>query len=336
MVLLDPLARTAKNEGEGESDEALDDQLPRAARRMTERLGVFAPAHRYFLAVAAAGSVRAAARELNIAASAISRQIIGLEHQLGLPLFERGARQLTLSPAGESLLRGLRRAAQEAEDVLEEIDNLKGLKRGVLRIASVESISVSFLPDVLQAFAASFPGIETTVTITGSDAVTELVRSHAADVGLTFNPAALDGLDAVITRDFEIGAIMAPDHPLASAASLSLGECLQHRVAWPAKGLSLRLVLDRAKSRKSAAPPMIECNSLRFMAALARRGDCIAFQPPIGIEQDLSNRALVWVPLKYRIGADTFMAVCRKGHRGRATIEAFLGSVRSRLDAVRK
>ena len=297
-----------------------------------------AQGHRYFLAVAEAGSVRAAARNLNVAASAISRQLILLEHHLGIALFDRSGRSLMLSPAGETLLRGLRRAVQENDETLENLDALRGLKRGRIRIATVESVSVSLLPDMLLAFADDFPGIEAVVTVAGSDAVTELVRDHAADVGLTFNPTSLEGLEAVVTRDFQLGAIMAPRHPLAGAKSLTLAECLSHRVAWPARGLSLRAMLDRALPvRGGEFRPAFECNSLRLMAALARHGGCIAFQPQIGIEQDLAAGTLVWVPLAgKRLSVDRLMAVCRRGQKGRTTTEAFLGRVRRHFADVRK
>src|SRR5438067_1870654 len=106
---------------------------------------LLATGHRYFAAVAEAGSVRAASRDLNVAASAISRQLILLEAQLGIELFERHGRNLTLTSAGEILLKGLRSATHEHEAVLDHLGALRGLKRGRVRLATVESISVSLL-----------------------------------------------------------------------------------------------------------------------------------------------------------------------------------------------
>jgi DNA-binding transcriptional LysR family regulator len=277
--------------------------------------------YRYFVAVAEQGSVRAAARVLNVAASAISRQLILLEAQLGIALFDRSGRTLEVTPAGEVLLRGLRAAAQGHEETLDHLNALRGLKRGRVRVATVESISVSVLPDIFVAFANAYPGIELTITVTGSDAVTELVREHHADVGFTFNPTSLEGLDVVTIRDMQLGAVMAPDHPLANAKSLTLAQCLQHRVAWPSRGLSLRAILDRAA--KGAQRFAFECNSLRLMASLARRGGCIAFQTTIGIEQELAAASLVWVPLTdRRLAVDQLMIVRRSGQKGRLATDA--------------
>lgn len=252
--------------------------------------------YRYFMAVAETGSVRAASRSLNVAASAISRQLIQLEETLGADLFDRSGRSLALSPAGEILLRGLRSAVQGHENTIEELGALKGLKRGLLRLATVESISVAILPDMLLDFAQSHPGIEVSVTVTGSDAVTELIRDHHADVGFTFNPTSLDGLEVVATHDLQLGAIMSPGHAMAASPRLSLADCLHYPLAWPARGLSLRAILDTLPVSRRVRPAF-ECNSLRLMASLARRGSCIAFQTPIGIEQELQTGTLVWIPL---------------------------------------
>jgi DNA-binding transcriptional LysR family regulator len=292
-----------------------------------------ATGYRHFLAVAETGSVRAAARQINVAASAISRQVGLLEAQLGTALFDRSGRKLELSPAGEVLLRGLRAAASGHEETLDHLSALRGLKRGSLRIATVESVSVSILPELLIGFAAAYPGIDVAVTVAGSDAVTTLVRDHDADLGFTFNPATLEGLEVELGRDMQVGATMSPKHPLAKMKSVTIADCVAFPLAWPQRGLSLRTILDRLTR---AGPPkrVFECNSLRLMATLARRGSCIAFQTRIGIEDDLAKGRLVFVPLaERRLPPDRLMVVRRSGQVGRLAADAFVELVRKALPA---
>lgn len=287
--------------------------------------------YRYFRAVAEEGSVRAAARALNVAASAISRQLLLLEQALETPLFDRSGRGLNLTPSGEVLLKGLRQAAQAHEATLDQLSALKGLKRGLLRIATVESVSVSILPDMLLTFAQLYPGIEVAVTVAGSEAVAALVRDHQADLGFTFNPSSMEGLEALASRDLHLGAVLAPGHPLARARKLSLADCAAYPLAWPARGLSLRSLLDAVPAAR-ALRPAFECNSLRLMASLARRGSCIAFQTVIGIEQELAAGTLVFVPLSdRRLQVDRLRIVARQGASARAAAEAFLAIAKAHL-----
>lgn len=292
---------------------------------------LMAIAYRYFLAVAEAGSVRAASRNLNVAASAISRQLQQLEQSLGAPVFDRSGRGLQLTPAGDVLLRGLRQASQEHERTLDELSALRGLQRGRLRIATVESVSVTILPDMLLRFAGAYPGIEVSVTVAGSEAVTALLREHQADLGFTFNPSSLEGLVALASSDLHLGAVMAPEHPLAKAKKLALADCMGHPLAWPSPGLSLRAILDSVPAARKLRPAF-ECNSLRLMASLARRGSCIAFQTVIGIEQELAGGTLVFVPLTdKRLPVDRLRLLARQGASGRPAAEAFLAIAREQL-----
>jgi DNA-binding transcriptional LysR family regulator len=186
---------------------------------------------------------------------------------------------------------------------------------------------------MLLVFAKAYPGIEVEVTVAGSDAVTSLVRDHAADVGFTFNPSSLEGLSVAASRDLHLGAVMAPNHPLAKVKRLNLADCLPHPLAWPSRGLSLRTVLEALPVARKVRPAF-ECNSLRLMASLARRGSCIAFQTPIGIEQELKDGDLVWVALAdKRLPADRLKVVCRSGAGSRPAVEAFLSLAARHLPA---
>jgi DNA-binding transcriptional LysR family regulator len=294
-------------------------------------------AYRYFAAVAEAGSVRGAARHLNVAASAISRQLILLEQMLGTELFERQGRSLRLSAAGDILLKGLRASERQHESTLAEIAALKGLKRGRVRVATVESVTQKILPDIVSNFSRAYPGLQLSITVAGSDAVTAMVRDTHADAGFTFNPTSYEGIAVEYERTLEVGAIMTPAHPLARRHSLTLADCLEHALAWPAHGLSLRAILDRGLGRRRAGPHyLVECNSLRLMALLAREGRCIAFQTRIGIEDDLKAKRLVFIPLSDRtLPADRLVIVRRPTLTENSAAAVFCGEARRHIAGIK-
>jgi signal transduction histidine kinase len=114
---------------------------------------------RYFLVVARTGSIAAASAQLNVAASAISRQIANLEAELDCVLFERRPRGMVLSPAGELLARHARQTLVRAEQVAAEIQELQGLARGFIRVATAEGFALDLLPNAIAEFHARHPGI---------------------------------------------------------------------------------------------------------------------------------------------------------------------------------
>jgi DNA-binding transcriptional LysR family regulator len=284
---------------------------------------------RYFAAVADAGSIRGAARELNIASSAVNRQILLLEQALGLALFERLGRSLRLTEAGAVLHAQVSATMRDYEHTLGAIDALRGLKRGRVRVATVESVSVSPLPDIVSSFRDRYPGIGIALSVAGSDAVTAQVLAHEADLGFTFNPTSLEGLEVAFEKGMRIGALLSPDHPLAGRTELSPAECLEYPHAWPARGLSLRAALDTALTDTALRPaPVLESNSLRVMSSLARAGRLIAFQPRIGIEQHLETGALVFIPLSDPgLPLDRLMLVRQRARAATPAAEAFFEHV---------
>jgi DNA-binding transcriptional LysR family regulator len=284
---------------------------------------------RYFTAVAEAGSIRGAARELNIASSAVNRQVLLLEEALGLALFDRLGRSLRLTEAGVILHARVRATMRDYEDTLGAIDALRGLRRGRVRVATVESVSVSPLPDILSSFRDRYPGIGIALTVAGSDAVTAQVLAHEADLGFTFNPTSLHGLEIAFEKGMRIGALLASAHPLAGRTELSLTECLEYPHAWPARGLSLRAALDTALGDGGLRPsPVLEANSLRVMSSLARAGQLIAFQPRVGIEQHLETGALVFVPLSDPgLPLDRLMLVRQRARPATPAADAFFEHV---------
>ncbi|SHN18826.1 DNA-binding transcriptional regulator, LysR family [Roseibium suaedae] len=272
-----------------------------SARQQDKARNLYAPAMRYFSMVAESGSIRAASRELNVAASAVNRQILWLEESLGLQLFERVGRRLRLSQAGETLLAHVKRTYSDFDATVAQLDALKGLRRGTVSIASVESFSETLLPDLVTTFRNRYPGIHVSVTVTSSQEAALLVEAAEADVGFTFDPPVTSSLTVAFHQDYQIGALMAPGHPLAAEEMLSLSECLQYPVVLPARGLSIRSRLESVMSRLSSTPrTYVEANSLRFLRALAKGENVIGFQTLIGIEEDLKAGHLVFRPLKDR------------------------------------
>ena len=178
-------------------------------------LRIHSSAIRYFDAVRRAQSIREAARQLNVASSAVNRQIIKLEEEIGEPLFHRLPSGLVLTPVGEALARHVITVFQDLERTGAEIDDIHGARVGHITVAVVESVASSILPQVIDQSRARAPRVTFTVSVMGSFAIPAAIISGEADVGVAFALRKSSELQQVFLSQFRLGAIVRPDHPLA-------------------------------------------------------------------------------------------------------------------------
>ena len=195
---------------------------------------------RYFDHVARHGSIRKAADALQVASSAVNRQILRLEDEMGVALFERGRSGVRPTAAGELLLRHVRETQNEYQRTRAEIASLGGTVSGDVRIISLESLLVRFLPEVVDEISARHPKVTFTVLAVHPSEIGEALRSGDNDFGVLFVDARHRGVDVIAEFPTSVGALMRPDHPLAGRKSLDAD-----RVRRPSGGHAARPLAAR-------------------------------------------------------------------------------------------
>src|SRR4029079_6532603 len=170
---------------------------------------------RLFAAVVEQGGFTNAARALRLSQPAISKSLNELERQLHVPLIERGARGVKLTEAGRALydrskeLFGVERVAER------ELRELRGLKRGTLRVAASTTIATYMLPPVLGRFHTRHPAVRIRATSANTRSVLRLLLEARTDVALVEGPISHEAVDVIPWREDELVVIAHPDHPLA-------------------------------------------------------------------------------------------------------------------------
>lgn len=256
------------------------------------------PSLLYFNAVATHLSIREAARRLNVASSAVTRQVAQLEDALGITLFLRDKRRMRLSPAGEILFRHSRRLAAPMEAAVSEIELLRGVRAGAVRIAAAESVGHSFLPRLITDFGRRYPRLTIDLSIVSSNDIIERLVEERVDIGFGFIARPPRQVDIAFRRDVPIGALMAPGHPLAGAKDLTMDQCLDHALAVARPEISIREVIEPFLRRPGASlPPMVEVNSIRMLVELALGGHYLSIMTPIGAQNEIADGRLIFKPL---------------------------------------
>src|SRR6202163_4429341 len=139
----------------------------------------------YVDAVARHGSIRKAADALNVASSALNRQILDLEWDLGSALFERLPRGVRLTAAGEVFLAYARQAISELKAVESQVEQLRGMVRGQVSVAAVESVAGELLPAAISQFQATHPNVRFIVRIGAPEELVEALVADQVDLILT-------------------------------------------------------------------------------------------------------------------------------------------------------
>jgi DNA-binding transcriptional LysR family regulator len=262
---------------------------------------IHAPAIRYFDAVRKAGSIREAARRLNVASSAVNRQILKLEAELGTPLFERLPSGLKLSAAGEVLTRHVAIVLRDAERARSELDALKGIKTGRIELTAVEGLSADFLPSVIGQMLRDHSRVRIKVVTTGSIGIPALLVNGDVDLGLAFSLPRNPDLHQLTVGRFRLGAVVTPDHPLAGRKRVRIAECADFPLIMSDTQLSIRTLMHPSIAHSGRTiTPAVESNSIELMKNLAERNLGVAFMSRIGLEKELKEEMLVHIPLEDR------------------------------------
>lgn len=237
----------------------------------------------YIDAVARHGSIRKAADALNVASSALNRQILDLEADLGSALFERLPRGVRLTAAGEVFLAYTRQAISELKAVESQIEQLRGLVRGQVGIAAVESVAGELLPSAITQFQARHPNVRFNVRIGAPDDLVSALVADQVDLVLTHHPPPKKTVTVVAAVEQALCALMVADHPLAARSELHLRDCLAYPLALGDATLAGRALIEQALAHASFdLEPRLISNSVETMKVFARmnRGVCFQFRRP--------------------------------------------------------
>lgn len=172
-----------------------------------------------FLKTVELGSITRAAEELGYTQSAVSRMIADLETEWAVSLLVRGRGGVTLSPAGAELLPDIRTVCNAQRELTERIGALHGLTRGTIRIGTITSISVHWLPGIMKSFLEQYPGIR--FELLGGVEYAEIedwIRKGRVDCGFVGLPAGRE-LETISLRRDRLVAVLPKRHPLAEAGS---------------------------------------------------------------------------------------------------------------------
>ena len=245
--------------------------------------------------VVRSGSVTAAASHLYVSQPSVSATLRALERELGAPLFEGRGRARRLTPAGETAYGYAREILGLLDEARQAVVDLGGELAGRLRLLAVTTAGEHLIPEVLEGYHSSHPGVGISLIVTNRSQARAYLAEGTVDLAVMGRPPAGLELHAEPFLDNPLHLVCAPDHPVAEApsdAALTTETLLVRE-----EGSGSRAAVEEALGARGVEPRTMTLGSNTAVRAAARSGLGYAVMPELAVASDLAAGLLVSVPL---------------------------------------
>jgi DNA-binding transcriptional LysR family regulator len=251
---------------------------------------------RYFEAVARHRHFTNAADELHVAQSALSHQVRQLEAELGVELLRRTTRSVQPTEAGEIVAARARAVIAETEGLREEIDELRGLRRGQVSVGAMLFGGQLDIPSILAEFTSAYPEIDIGLQEGSARRMIEMLGNGSLDVAFALEGPPPDGIDRLELSSEELAVAMSPEDALTAESRLRLSALDGRRLIVFQPGSSTRAVVDGALERAAVTPRIaLEANDFALVRSLVAEGIGLAILPRSFLERP--GAAIAFRPL---------------------------------------
>jgi DNA-binding transcriptional LysR family regulator len=285
----------------------------------------------YFVALYEEGSVTRAANRLNVVQPAVSMQIAKLERDLNQKLFERRSKAMVPTVAGRTLYRLVVPVIHSLTLARGHMAKLSGVTSGRITVGMLASLAVSFIPDMLIAFARDYPEVEVVVVDGYSSTFIDLVNQGAIDfavinkpprrLGLIVEPLVEESMVYVTARDRK------PNETPVKAAELQ-----QARLILPSPRHGLRAELDRHLEARDVSPDLqVEMDSIQGICEIVARSEWSTILPSLAVSRGISDGRLaaraISPPMTRQLAI-----IHHPRHPLTLAADAFIGRLREHVD----
>lgn len=252
-----------------------------------------------FRCVAQCGNVSAAAQQLAISQSAVSKQVQDFEQALGLKLFDRLPRGVRLTEAGRFLLGYANRLFAVQAEAETALSDLQQLGRGRITLGASRTIGSYLLPDWLAAFHAQHPAIEVSLRVDNTGEIERQLLAGEIDIGFAEGVPEAAGLDYRVFAEDELVLIASPRHPCADAAPLSLRKLTRETLLMHEPGSGTRAVTEQAlRALGLHLKPAMTLASTEALKQTVRTGVGLAFLSNFAVRAEVDAGHLRVLPVK--------------------------------------
>ncbi|MDF2571974.1 MAG: cynR 4 [Sporomusa sp.] len=232
----------------------------------------------YFQAVSRLQNFTRAAEELHVAQPSITNSIQKLEEELGVLLFDRSQKKVSLTAEGmafrvriDKILFDIRQASLEMED-------FRKLSKGTIKFAAPPMIGAYLFPDIFNLFKTAYPNLDLVVYEEGSLAARAMLEREELDLGMIILPESAAMLNTVPITQEEIVLCLSPDHHLSSSNVVSFNQLIEEPfVLLKEEFFHRQLVLDECTRHGFAPRIVFSSNQIETIKAMVASNVGVSF-----------------------------------------------------------
>jgi DNA-binding transcriptional LysR family regulator len=231
-------------------------------------------------AIAETGSFTACGRKLHVSQSAISRQILLLEEELGEPLFLRVGRQVRMTPAAESLVQLGQRVFLDVRETVGAITDHTRDLRGTLRLSGGMTVCLYVFPPLLKHLRRVHPHLDVRLTVAMAGRSVQEIRGGRVDAGLLTLPVEESDLVTVPVMREELLLVTTPTHPLARRRKVTPRDLAGQPFVLFEVGSATRKVIDQFFATEKIEPTIVmDTENVEIIKAMVKTGMGIGIVP---------------------------------------------------------
>jgi len=267
-----------------------------------------------FYYVAKLGSFTKAANATSRTQSAISQQIKNLEEELGCQLLERiGKRKLRLTSAGERFFKFSENILERYDSLTEELNELKSLQIGHLRMAAPFTTLYHLFPFALKSYIKKFPDVELTILDRSQQDILNLIKNGDIDLGLVLESIVQTDLTALRWKKVRTVLMTPIGHPLAKVKRVTLKQIGKYPLILPPINLKYRSNLEEKFQKLGIDYRIImESSNVELSSLYVEMGLGISFATIVKDLPELKKRGLAFLPMDHLFKPDYIVVVMRK------------------------
>lgn len=257
----------------------------------------------YFFEAVRCGTIRAAADWLDVAPSAVSRQIGLLESELDVALIERHSRGVKTTEAGEYVIEYFREQLAHKDDLISRLQELRGLKTGHVNIILGEGFVSDVLSGPMLQFCKQYTGIKLNLDLGSTNDVIRKIAEDEGDIGLVYNPPAEPKLVSRAIKQQPMMAIVGPNFPRANKQkAMSVQELATYPLAATHPSYGTRQMLEAVEfADKIRLDPVVTTNSIAILKQFVKSGLGVAVLPAFAVTTELQAGELSAIEIDHPI-----------------------------------